>query len=57
MPEETQDVGFKPVADDPNKSCKKCKNYAQKEGFETGDCFGHEVPEEGTCNFFETKGE
>ena len=56
MEEQTNDVGFKPVADDNSKACKECSVYAEKEPGK-GDCMGHEVPETGTCNYFAPKAE
>lgn len=49
-----KDINYQPEAPDPNKSCAKCKNFeAEKEGM--GKCFGHEVIDKGTCNFYAPK--
>lgn len=52
----TKEVNYKPMADDPQKSCRQCKHF-KAEGEEMGDCFGHKVLAKGTCNFFEPKSE
>lgn len=47
---------YQPQSPDPERACKNCKNFTPKEGDEgKGDCFGHEVGAEGTCDFFEMK--
>ncbi|NQU99539.1 MAG: hypothetical protein HQ538_02275 [Parcubacteria group bacterium] len=49
-----KDVNYQPEAPDPSKSCASCKNFeAGSEGM--GKCFGKDVTDKGTCNFFEPK--
>ncbi|MBM4402662.1 MAG: hypothetical protein FJ044_05455 [Candidatus Cloacimonetes bacterium] len=53
-----REPNYQPQSADPTKSCKDCKNFAPKEGDDAkGDCFGHEVSVEGTCDFFDSKEE
>ena len=54
MADKTNDVNYKPVADDPAKSCNACKHFQVKD-CDKGDCFGHEVLAKGTCNYYEPK--
>ena len=54
MADKTNDVNYKPVADDPEKSCINCKNF-QPKGEEMGECFGHKVSTKGTCNYYQPK--
>lgn len=50
------DPHYQPKSPDPEKACNNCKNFEPNEGAEgVGNCFGHEVSAEGTCDFFETK--
>ena len=39
------------VKGEPGKTCADCKLYEDK-GNGTGDCYGHEVLSEGSCNLF-----
>lgn len=54
MADKTNDVNYKPVADDPAKSCNAC-NHFQVKDCDKGDCFGHEVLAKGSCNYYEPK--
>ena len=46
-----KDVNYQPEASDTSKSCASCKNFeAESEGM--GKCFGKDVTDKGTCNFF-----
>lgn len=51
----TQDVNYQQPAPDPEKSCGNCKNFKPEPEGGQGDCFGHKVSTNGTCNFFEVK--
>lgn len=48
------DVNYKPVAEDPEKSCVNCEHFQAKDE-KMGECFGHKVSAKGTCNYFKPK--
>lgn len=54
MAQETQDVGYQELAQDPTKACTNCKHFQPKEG-DLGECFGNEVSSKASCNYFEPK--
>ncbi len=39
---------------EPGKTCADCKHFTDK-GEGKGDCYGHEVIAQGSCNLFEKK--
>jgi len=39
---------------EPGRTCADCKQYQDK-GDGKGECFGHEVSAQGSCNYFEAK--
>jgi len=52
----SDNVQYKKVAPDPAKSCTNCKHYqASAEDEKIGECFGHQVQAQATCEYFETK--
>jgi len=54
MPDE-KDVGYK-VPGESGKCCKDCKMFqSHAEDAQNGNCDGHEVVANGTCNFFQAK--
>jgi hypothetical protein len=50
-----QNVDYK-VEGEPGRQCKDCKFYEPEAGNPTkGRCFGHDVEERGTCNYFQSR--
>lgn len=50
----SEGVNYQPIANDPARSCIKCKHFQPTED-NKGECFGHEVSSKATCNYFEVK--
>lgn len=49
-----KNVNYQPETPDPSRACANCKNF-EEESDNMGKCFGNEVTNKGTCDFFAPK--